>query len=61
MINHMFLLKALLAIGSFIKRLTIDYISEIIVGTILYPYRIIDSIAINYKELIIKPVELYLK
>lgn len=57
----MIILKVLIAIGKFIKRFTIDYISEIIVGTILYPYRIIETIAVNYKELIIKPVQLYLK
>ena len=57
----MIILKVLIAIGKFIKRFTIDCISEIIVGTILYPYRIIETIAVNYKELIIKPVQLYLK
>lgn len=57
----MIILKVLIAIGKFIKRFAIDYISEIIVGTILYPYRIIETIAVNYKELIIKPVQLYLK
>lgn len=57
----MIILKVLIAIGKFIKRFAIDYISEIIVGTILYPYRIMETIAVNYKELIIKPVQLYLK
>ena len=57
----MIISKVLIAIGKFIKRFAIDYISEIIVGTILYPYRIMETIAVNYKELIIKPVQLYLK
>ena len=34
----MIILKVLIAIGKFIKRFAIDYISEIIVDTILYPY-----------------------
>lgn len=48
------IIGALTIVGSFVKRFVIDYISNIVVGTMLFPLKVIEQGSKNMQSVLLK-------